>query len=162
MKNLILAFAIGLFLFSCTSNNSKTASNHAEEHATIMIPETSCYAYVSNKDTFLLKLEVFPNVVTGVLKYNFFEKDKSQGTIDGKLVGDTIFADYTFTSEGTESIREVAFLLTGNNVTEGFGEMTEQNRKMIFKDPENINFTNGIQFNPVDCVENDIKFQLNH
>lgn len=162
MKKLYLILGVGLFLFSCTSNNSKTTVNQPIEKAAIMIPKSSCYSAISKKDTILLKLEIFPNVVTGILKYNFFEKDKNQGTIDGKLIGDTVYADYSFTSEGKTSVREVAFLIKDNKVTEGFGEMTEQNGKLIFKNRDNINFSNGIHFNPIDCVENNEKFQIKY
>jgi hypothetical protein len=38
--------------------------------------------------------------VVGNLCYRFFEKDKNDGTVIGKLQGDTLIADYTFMSEG--------------------------------------------------------------
>lgn len=161
MKKICITLGIGLFLFSCASNKSKTTKDSIEK-ASIMIPKSSCYSSISSKDTILLKLEIFPNLVTGILKYNFFEKDKSQGSIEGKLIGDTIYADYSFTSEGKTSVREVAFLIKDNKVVEGFGDMTEQNGKLIFKNRKNINFSNGTHFNPIDCVENNKKFQIKH
>ena len=125
-----------------------------------MIPKSGCYASFSGKDTILLKIEVFPNVVTGILKYQVWEKDKNEGTIEGKLSGDTLFANYTFTSEGQTSVREVAFLLNNHQAIEGFGDMEEKNRKMIFTDKSQINFSKGAKLSPIDCAENDSLFRL--
>lgn len=126
-----------------------------------MIPENSCFVSVIKQDTVWLKIEFFPNVVTGILKYNFWEKDDNAGTVEGKLMGNKIFADYTYTAEGKTTVREVAFLLDGNTVTEGFGDMKEENGKMIFKDKDKINFSGGLVFTGIDCVENDNKFRIN-
>lgn len=125
-----------------------------------MIPKSGCYASFSGKDTILLKTEVFPNVVTGILKYQVWEKDKNEGTIEGKLSGDTLFANYTFTSEGQTSVREVAFLFNDHQAIEGFGDMEEQNGKMVFTDKSRINFSKGTKLSPIDCVENDSLFRL--
>lgn len=159
MRKVVLYSALMFSIFSCSSN--KMSSEKSEDTMKIMIPDNSCYAAViSDNDGALLKLEVFPNVVTGVLKYNFAEKDSNEGTIEGKLVGDKIFAEYTFSSEGTTSVREVAFWVNGNKIVEGFGEMEEVDGKMIFKDRKKISYKNGITYSSIDCVENDEKFRL--
>ena len=166
-KNVLSFIAILFFLGSC-NNPTKNDGNNAEiatqdttdEAVHIMIPQSGCYASYVSKDTFLLKTEVFPNVVTGILKYNFFEKDKSEGTIEGKLDGNRLIADYTFSAEGKRSQRQVAFLLVDDQATEGYGEMIEENNKMIFKDTAAIDFSQGMKFEAIDCVENDQKFQL--
>ena len=171
MKKVYLCSALVLSLFACNStktnseNSSSTTKKADTENPTdsmkIMIPDNSCYAAViSDVDGALLKLEVFPNVVTGILKYNFAEKDSNEGTLEGKLVGDKIFADYTFKSEGKTSVREVAFLIQGKKITEGYGEMIESNGKMVFKDKKQINYKDGTTFSTIDCVENDEKFRL--
>lgn len=161
-KSLLLFSSIAALLISCgTSNNSEPTAIDSGEVAKVMIPQSSCFASFSGKDTILLKLEVFPNVVTGVLKYQIWEKDKNEGTIDGKLEGNQVIAEYSFSSEGKTSIREVAFLIDGDTVTEGFGEMTENNGKMVFKNRASIDFTKGIRLTKIDCVENDSKFRLN-
>lgn len=125
-----------------------------------MIPKSGCYESISGKDTILLKIEKFPNVVTGVLKYNFYQKDKNAGTIEGKFEGDKLFALYTYKSEGNPSVREVAFLFKNNTVIEGFGELEEKNGILTFKNKESILFSKGIRFSIIDCVENENKFQL--
>lgn len=167
MKNVLLLMSVLFLLVSC-DNTTKSDSTKAATEAVdtsagdvqIMIPKSGCYASYASKDTFLLKTEVFPNVVTGILKYQFFEKDKNAGTIQGKLQGNKLIADYTFSSEGTTSVRQVAFLFSGEQATEGYGEMVEENNKMVFKDTSAIDFSQGMKFTSIDCVENDQKFQL--
>lgn len=66
-----------------------------------MIPVSSCYAGSLNKYNFLIKVEVFQKVVTGSLAYQFYEKDKRKGALEGVLNGDTLVADFKFMSEGT-------------------------------------------------------------
>ncbi len=170
MKHNLFLAAIILFLASCDNNKKQESSEQKnkqeqkkdDEVAHIMIPESGCYAHYSSGDTILLKIEVFPNVVTGVLKYQLSGKDKNEGTIEGKLDGNKLFVDYTFASEGKTSVREVAFLLNGDEATEGFAEVESANGKMIFKNKADIDFSNGIKFTKIDCVENDEKFRINH
>jgi len=160
MKNVLLSAAVISFLYSCNSNTPTSEPDDPAEVAKIMIPQSSCFASASGKDTILLKIEVFPNVVTGILKYQIEGKDRNDGTIEGKLEGNKIFADYTFSSEGKISVREVAFLINEGIATEGFGDMEEKNGKMVFKNKESIEFSKGLELDQIDCVENDDKFQI--
>lgn len=82
--------------------------------------------------------------MTGHLTYDFYEKDKNEGTIAGELNKDTLIADYTFRSEGTTSIREVAFLITDAGLTEGYGELVAAGDKMVFKNRHALSFSNTI------------------
>ena len=156
-----LASIFSLFIFAACNDDSRNDKKHNgtvigdSTVATIQIPRSDCYISVSGKDTFGLKIEVFPNVVTGVLRYDFHEKDKSAGELDGKLTGDTLFAEYRFMSEGTRSIRQVAFLVKDSIVTEGTGEMIEKDGKMMFKSPANLDFTKGIKYRKVPCLDYD-------
>ncbi|MCY1524038.1 hypothetical protein D9M68_589560 [compost metagenome] len=160
MRNIILFTGLTLLFFSCTTNQGKSDKNITTEAQKAMIPQSNCFASLSDKDSIWLKVEVFPNVVTGVLKYKISEKDKNEGTLEGKLVGNKLFADYTFISEGIKSVREVAFLIDENTAIEGFGEMEEKNGKFVFKNKSNIDFSKGIKFNRINCVDNDIQFQI--
>ncbi|WP_143019702.1 hypothetical protein [Niabella drilacis] len=149
-----------LFFLGVACNNpqqeaaalSADSSAHKEENH-VMIPAATCYTSQSGRDTFFLKTEVFPNVVTGTLSYHFYEKDKNQGTIEGRLSGDTLIADYTFVSEGKSSLREVAFLLGDSTATEGYGPMEEKNGKLAFKNRDSISFTGG-RLHKTSCIEN--------
>jgi hypothetical protein len=111
----------------------------------------SCYAYISGNDTIKLKLEKFPNVVTGTLAYLFYERDKSKGTIDGVMRGDTLVADYTFMSEGTSSVRQVVFMVKDSTVTEGYGPQEKKDGKMIFKKISTVDFSKGTKLQRIQC-----------
>ena len=119
----------------------------------IMIPVSACYSSTSGKDTVTLKVEVFPNVVTGKLSYKFYEKDSNKGEFDGQFHGDTLLADYKFMSEGKLSTRQVIFLIKNNVAREGYGKMEEKNGKMVFKDMKGISFETGLTLNKVECGE---------
>jgi len=132
-------------------NSLKDSSKVIENK--IMIPASSCYSSATGKDSVHLKVEVFPNVVTGNLSYNFYEKDSNKGEFEGKLYGDTLLADYTFMSEGKQSIRQVIFLIKDGNAIEGYGNMEEKNGKMVFVNQKEISFGKGLVLKKVPCGE---------
>lgn len=151
-----------LLVLGACNNNSQPSASQTDTTTTsdtsivsIQIPKSACYMHVTGQDTFHLKVEVFPNVVTGNLRYLFSQKDRSQGDLEGKLSGDTLFADYTFMSEGTRSVRQVAFLLKDSIAVEGYGEVEEKDGKMVFKQPSNIDFSKGTTYREVSCIEYD-------
>ena len=139
MKTLFTLTLVTTIFFACNNDVEQTSTEISivdsvpEPEMKAQIPDMSCYNYVSGKDTIKLKLEKFPNVVTGTLAYLFFEKDKSKGTFDGVMRGDTLVADYTFMSEGKSSVRQVAFIVKDSAVTEGYGPQEEKDGKMILK-----------------------------
>jgi hypothetical protein len=69
------------------------------------------------------------------------------------MKGDTLLADYFFLSEGTRSIRQVAFLKRGNSLLEGYGNIEEQNGKTVFKKDKGLSFGNGIILEKGTCGE---------
>ena len=112
-----------------------------------------CYGYTNKKDSVFLNAKITDSAVTGNLYYNFYEKDKNNGTINGKMKGDTLMADYTFMAEGMQSVREVAFILTDSTAKEGYGEMIEKNNKMIFANPVKITFDKSFILSKKECSE---------
>ncbi len=155
--SMLLIIIVAVIVFSCNNESKKSTEEATMADTTksienkIMIPQSTCYMSVTGKDTFNLKLEKFPNVVTGTLSYNFYEKDDNNGTIDGLLNGDTLTANYTFKSEGKSSIRQVAFLITDSSVIEGFAPMEKKEDKMMFKELKEINFKSGTKFIKIQC-----------
>ncbi|WP_367915899.1 hypothetical protein [Leadbetterella sp. DM7] len=141
---------LSLLAFACNKQSKDTDNNGADE-IKVMIPAQTCYMGTIGRDSIFLKTERFPNVVTGTLEYKNYEKDRSTGTIDGIMNGDTLVADYTFTSEGTESVAQVVFLLQGDTAMEGYGEKEEKDGKMVFKDLRRISFDNPVKLNKVEC-----------
>jgi hypothetical protein len=110
-----------------------------------------CYAYRTDTDTVRLTLQTTPSTVTGQLAYRYFEKDRNQGTIRGTMHGDTLLADYTFQSEGRQSVRQVAFLRRDIGFVEGYGPVTEQQGKTVFTSPRALHFDAKYTLLPVAC-----------
>jgi len=110
-----------------------------------------CFAYINKKDSAFMHLNVADSIVTGDLVYMFFEKDKNQGKIIGKMKGDTLVAKYHFISEGVLSTRDAVFLKKNSTWTEGFGETEEKSGSAAFKDLTKISFKKGLLFKGVEC-----------
>ncbi|ODS73991.1 MAG: hypothetical protein ABS46_19795 [Cytophagaceae bacterium SCN 52-12] len=154
----ILIISLLLVTVACNPSPKQTTDDTGPAgedttRMTIQIPKTGCYVNISARDTVRLKVETFPNVVTGTLRYNFYEKDKNTGEIEGRLMGDTLLADYTFMSEGKRSTRQVIFLVRDSIAIEGYGVMEEKEGKMVFKDIREIDFSEGMKLVKVSCVE---------
>lgn len=154
MKRLIFLALAGAFITVACNNESTTNKENTvqpkTEHAAM--PAATCYIGVSGRDSVVLTLRKGEEgLAEGELNYLFYEKDKSRGTFSGRMKGDTLFADYTYKSEGMESTREVAFLQQGNTISEGYGDATEIQGVMTFKDPRKVEFGKGFVLNQVEC-----------
>jgi carbonic anhydrase len=147
---LLFLLVVADFLLSCNDGSTKApvAEKNAVDSATAY-----CYYSIRNRDTVFLHINVAGNKVTGDLEYNLYEKDKNKGSIQGMLKGDTLIAEYTFLSEGIESVREVAFLKKGNDWVEGYGDIEEKNGRVVFKDIKALNFNSGFVLQEKDCKE---------
>jgi hypothetical protein len=110
-----------------------------------------CYAHTSATDTVRLTLQTTQPTVAGQLTYHYFEKDRNRGTISGTMHGDTLLADYTFQSEGTTSVRQVAFLRRDIGFIEGFGPVAERQGKTVFTKPRALTFDAKYTLLPVAC-----------
>ena len=148
MKKITLFLFLGAAFVSCKKESlEKTPAVVAEIPA---IEE--CYKGILKEDTIVMTLVLKDRqVIDGQLNYHFFEKDKSEGTLKGQIKGDTHHANYTFMSEGKESVREVAFLKEGDAYIEGYGELKESGRKMIFKNPGQLKFDSKTILSKAEC-----------
>lgn len=132
-----LSILLSLFVVSCNNEPQKTIS----ETDTITVPSASaddpahfCYEFVTNQDTVELELIVGPDdMISGDLLYQLAGKDRNKGTLKGVIYEDTILADFTFMSEGKQSVREITFLKKDSSLTEGYAAMDEVNGKIQFK-----------------------------
>ena len=132
-----LSFAfMALVLFSCNDQSLKTDINDVKT-----LPEVrNCYQYAGNRDIIVLNLISKGDSVKGSLSYSLYQKDNSIGTIQGKMKGDLLIADYTFQSEGITSVRQVAFKQRGASFIEGYGEVSNEGNRTVFKDINSLNF----------------------
>lgn len=110
-----------------------------------------CYQMAQKRDTATLSLALKDSTITGNLQYNLYQKDRNIGSLKGVLRGNTIYADYRFQSEGTTSVREVVFKIQDSVLLQGFGELTEKNGKVVFKNKENLQFQTTNPFHKVAC-----------
>jgi len=151
MNKIILPMLVILTFTSCKKEAAATKipKTVAEKNAI-----ETCYKGILKQDTIVMSLVIKDNLITeGKLSYHFFEKDKNEGTLKGEIKGDTIYADYTFMSEGSQSVREVAFLKQGNSYIEGYGDVKEYNGKMIFKDVKHLKFDSKMVLVKTDCPQ---------
>ncbi len=143
----LLILATSTFI-ACQNNPS---TNNDEETITSVVTKQDCYTYTKNKDTATLTTMSSGHIVTGELQYQLFEKDSNKGSIKGEMKGDTLVADYTFGSEGKNSVRQVAFLQKDGKLVEGFGEVIEKDGKMVFKNLSTLKFGGTIEFTKIIC-----------
>jgi len=160
-KNLLILTALVTITVSSCKNETKNQESEilAPEQADIIesdmnSPEIACYRYISKKDTILLQMEKMNDEVAGTLSYNYFEKDKNDGTFEGKMIGDTLFANYTFNSEDAVSVREVVFVKKGNQLVEAFGDVEEVDGKIQFKNNTKYTLNDVMLLEKINCDEN--------
>ncbi len=143
------AFASSLLALTACHEQSTQATQEPAAPTPHTGPQ--CYAHTSATDTIRLTLQTTQPTVTGQLAYRYFEKDRNQGTIRGTMRGDTLLADYTFQSEGTTSVRQVAFLRRDIGFVEGFGPVAERQGKMVFTQPSTLHYDAKYTLLPVPC-----------
>ncbi|QMU26499.1 hypothetical protein [Adhaeribacter radiodurans] len=150
IKLFILAASFSL-LMSCQSEQKMNTTENTAVKASNNQLTSSCYQYSSSQDSVLLHLNPVGDSMIGELIYAFAEKDLNTGSIAGQMKGDTLFADYTFLSEGQISVREVAFLKKDQTWLEGYGEVTTNGQKATFTNKAALNFDNTVLLKPVTC-----------
>jgi hypothetical protein len=153
MKTNIISAALLLLLISCNKKSevdTVTIGTGRTAPAEV-IREKECYQLISNKDTVMLSIVQNADNVNGELVYKLYEKDNNKGTISGIFIGDTLFADYTFKSEGMTSVREAVFVKKGDSLLQGSGEMEEKNNKQCFKQPKALKFENATALTKTNC-----------
>ncbi|MCF0056269.1 hypothetical protein LXL81_10920 [Dyadobacter sp. CY356] len=146
----ILFFSCALLLlFACNSGptqNSAVNMKTSDKDSTFNI----CYSSVVKKDTVLLNALMSGDSVRGSLGYKLYEKDHSNGSLLGKMYGDTLKATCTFMVNGSESIQEVIFLRKDSLFIEGISTRKNQDGKIVFAQPEKLHF-DGLVLKHVPC-----------
>jgi hypothetical protein len=145
-RPLLVAGSLAL-LTACHEQTAETTQEAAAPTPT----GPQCYAYATAQDTVRLTLQTTQPSVTGQLTYRYFEKDRNQGTIRGTMHGDTLLADYTFQSEGKQSVRQVAFLRRDIGFVEGFGPVAKRAGETVFERPHALQFDAKYTLLPVAC-----------
>ena len=152
MKKVIVVFVFVSFFISC--KKEKDVSPAVTEEV-VVEAKSECYTSIKSKDTVTMDLKIDKDLsVVGYLCYRFFEKDKNDGTVIGKLQGDTLIVDYTFMSEGVSSLRQIVFVKKGNTYVEGFGDITtDSSGKVTYKDLKTLKFGDSVVLTKVNCEQ---------
>ena len=111
--------------------------------------EKGCYTYNSNGNNIGFEITETGNSILGNLDYHLSGKDSNTGKFKGNLNGDKLFGTYTFTSEGNESTREVAFLVKGDQLIEGYGELGKDGT--TFKNRDEVSYTSSMPLTKGEC-----------
>ncbi|MBC7914455.1 MAG: hypothetical protein H7Y07_10075 [Pyrinomonadaceae bacterium] len=156
-KTALYLIVLAISITACNTANQKSessdsADNTVKDDLITGNVSSDCYAYKNNKDSVYMHFKDSAGLISGNLNYNFYEKDSNKGTINGHMKGDTLVADYTFMSEGVESVRQVAFLKKGTDFVEGYADVEEKNGKMVFKSLDSLKFGN-MALSRAECKE---------
>jgi len=149
MKRIVLLLGILVFV-SC----KKEVKAQKPKVVTVKEPIVEeCFRGISGKDTVTLNIyRQGSQISDGKLQYRLFAKDKNEGTLVGQIKGDTLFAAYSFSSEGSNSTREVAFLKKGVNYVEGYGEVKDDGHgNVTFKDTRHLHFDGKMTLSKIPC-----------
>ncbi len=140
MKNskILLSFIfiaiVGIIVFSLLGKTQVVAPP-AEEQASIL----GCYVARIAKDVYTMHLESKTgDNVSGTLDFKNFQKDSSTGSFAGTYQNRILLGDYSFRSEGMDSVMQVIFKKSGDDFIRGFGEVTAEGNR--FSDLNNITY----------------------
>lgn len=166
MKKIIVIVSALSVIVSCEKNDGKQTNVENRKPDTLAMPNQEknqieqkentdyCYLNVTDKDSLMLKYRVSNGNVSGKLTYKNFEKDSSSGNVTGQASGDTLKLNYTFSSEGMTSEREVYFLQDSGVLLEGTGEYADPaSSKQKYVSSKAINYSKGRRLAPADCTE---------
>ena len=154
---ILIAF---LFVAGCNSTDSSNdvsvtgAKDTAIDDtyiATTPAALSGCYGWVVNNDSASMKISVEGNTIEGTLAYNWSEKDRNAGTLQGEVKDSLIIANYTFNSEGMSSVRQVVFKIQGDSLSEGFGDIDTSGDTTKFKNIAGLQFQNDRSFKTINC-----------
>ena len=156
IKNILLPGFI--LLCSSCNNEGKTSADvkaempvSASKSINDSLP-SGCYSQIEGRDTSLLQIDNKNMDISGTLSYNIFQKDRNDGTLQAEIAGDILTGWYLFKSEGTISVRQVAWKIKGNALWPGTGEMVEKNDTMFFSAPDQLQYDGTRPFKKVDCI----------
>ncbi len=120
--------AVIIIIFAAVGLGKKdTSENVTPEPGTEQVASIEgCYAATdSSKDIYSATIQSQQGTaVTGTLSFHNAEKDSSKGTFKGTYENGILLGDYSFQSEGMNSVMQVAFKKSGNDFIRGYGALT--------------------------------------
>ena len=158
--NLFLIIILGLFMTACSNKPAeqpKTEPKQSQqdepkkENSTQRGRAPECYRFLGAKDSTYLQLSEVYGTMTGLLLYKNAKKDETLGTLQGRMSGDLLIADYSYKFEGKSSTRQVVFKKKGEDYVEGQGDASTVNGKTVFKDVNSLKFNDAAALKKVPC-----------
>lgn len=133
MKNLFILAACLLAMAACNNSKSTDATAESAVDSTTVAPatepaapQTMCYLFAEGKDSTTVNLTIATDgTVTGAYDWQPHEQHGASGTLTGTKEGDLLKLMYDYTIEGSNQQQEMVFKLTGDQLAEGEGELTE-------------------------------------
>jgi hypothetical protein len=157
MKPLTIFFIAALMagIYSCNSSERKSNGNDSVAGTSAATEDIQCYLAIDRNDTAHLSIQTISgDKVQGDLVISYAKSPAHKGTLTGKFSGDTLFADYTFTTGEKKEVSRnpLAFLKEGNRLILGVGTIeTYLGRSYLAKDKP-IEFDKGrFKFDATDC-----------
>lgn len=155
MKNTTYLLVIASIFIGCQQerSNKKAADSTITAETAVMAAAESrtCYVRFKDQDSTYLNLMKKGETVTGTLDVRLHEKDRNSGTVAGLVKGDTLLLEYTFQSEGVQSVRQLAYLQHDGKLIEGFADVQEKNGKTSFKSLKDLIFGGSVVLEQSDC-----------
>jgi len=149
---------IFLLVIGCNSKKKEESSTKEKEATQLEKKkpkglQKGCYVYNDNRSTISLQVMKKGDSITGTLLFALAEKDKNTGRFKGLIKDDVLLADYTFESEGVESVREVAFKIKNDTLLQGYGPVEIKNNKQVFTNPSVLQFDATFPLVKKACVD---------
>ncbi|RFN58147.1 hypothetical protein [Marixanthomonas ophiurae] len=147
-----------LIVIGCNTKKKEASSSKEKEATQIKKKkpkrlQKGCYVYNDNKSTISLQVMEKGDSITGTLLFALAEKDKNTGRFKGYIKNNVLLADYTFESEGVESVRQVAFRVKNDTLLQGYGPMELKNATQVFQNPSSLTFDAKFPLVKKACVD---------
>lgn len=108
-----------------------------------------CYVATLAKDVYTININSQNNQsVEGTLTFDNFEKDSSSGTFGGTYIDGILLGEYSFQSEGMDSVMQVIFKKQGNDFVRGFGPVNATGD--AFVDVNDVTYDTSVVFKATD------------
>ena len=154
MKNirttcLVSLLFIAILTSACNQEHPKVHSGGVDS-----ITTKACYMAVDASDTVLLTIINKTKSIEGNLIFHYTNGTTYKGTLKGLMHGDTLLADYNFTTgDGKWRRNPVALLKRNGGMTLGVGIMETAWGRNYFAKAQPIDYDKGrFTFKRVDCA----------
>ncbi len=134
--------------------NDKTSANEVavtDTPTNDILSPAGCHSMIIEKDTAYMSLQESGDSLYGPLEYKRFEKDSNKGTVRLLKKNGRAEGWYYFQSEGMQSVRQVIFKMSGDSLSEAYGDIILKGDTAMYKYPHALQFEEKHSFVKVNC-----------